>query len=105
MLSSVRKREAMVITLLLSMSITSEYYFVGIYFNTFHYWSCFYIDKCPDDQEDVSSWETWYCYWEITYECIRAFYATADADEEKMILHEKENVESKYDNYFADGDD
>ncbi len=61
-LSSIRKREAMVITLLLSTSITSEYYFVGIHFNAFHYWSCFYhnyicsIDKCPDDQEDSSSW-------------------------------------------------
>jgi hypothetical protein len=37
-----KKREAIVITLLLSMSIRSEYYFVGIFFNAFHYWSCFY---------------------------------------------------------------
>jgi hypothetical protein len=40
-----------------------------------------------------------------SYECIRAFYATADADEEDVILHEKGTVESKYDNEFNDGED
>jgi hypothetical protein len=33
----------------------------------------------------------------MTYECIRAFYATADADEEDIILHDKGTVESKLD--------
>ncbi len=42
---------------------------------------------------------------DITYECIRAYYATADADEEDVILHEKETVESEYDNDFDDGED
>jgi hypothetical protein len=42
---------------------------------------------------------------DITYECICAFYATADADEEDVILHEKGTVESKYYNDFNDGDD
>ncbi len=59
----------------------------------------------PDDQEDNSSWDTWYSYQDITYECIRAFYATADADEEDVILSEKGTVESEYDNEFDDGED
>ena len=42
---------------------------------------------------------------DITYECICAYYATADADEEDVILHEKGNVESEYDNDFDDGED
>jgi hypothetical protein len=33
------------------------------------------------------------------------FHATADADEEEIILHEKGTVESEYENYFGDGDD
>jgi hypothetical protein len=37
---------------------------------------------------------------DITYECIRTFYATADADEEAVILHEKGTVESEYDDDF-----
>jgi hypothetical protein len=41
----------------------------------------------------------------ITYECICAYYATADADEEDVILHEKGTVESEYDNGFNDGED
>jgi hypothetical protein len=63
------------------------------------------IDVGPDDQEDVSSWDTWYFHQDITYECIRVFYATADADEEEVILYEKRIVESDYDNYFDDGED
>jgi hypothetical protein len=59
----------------------------------------------PDDQEDNSSWDTWYLHQDITYECIRAFYATADADEEDVILREKGTVESEYDNNFDDGED
>ncbi len=39
----------------------------------------------PDDQEDNSSWDTWYLHQDITYEFICAFYATADADEEDVI--------------------
>jgi hypothetical protein len=50
----------------------------------------------------VSSWDTWYFHQDITDECIRAFYATADADEEDVILHEKGTVESEYDNNFND---
>jgi hypothetical protein len=42
---------------------------------------------------------------DITYECIRAFYATADANEDDVILPEKETVESEYDNDFDDGED
>jgi hypothetical protein len=40
----------------------------------------------------------------ITYECIRAFYATADADDEEIILREKGTVKSEYEDDFADGD-
>jgi hypothetical protein len=95
----------MYITLSLSTSILSEYYFVGIYFNAFHYLSCFCSNnKCPDDQEDSSSWDTWYLHQEITYECICASYATADADEEDIILHEEGSVESEYEDDFAHGD-
>ncbi len=36
---------------------------------------------------------------------IRAFYATADADEEDEILHEKGTVESEHDDKFNDGED
>ncbi len=34
--------------------------------------------------------------------CIRTFYATADADEENVILREKGTVESEYDNELDD---
>ncbi len=37
---------------------------------------------------------------DITYECIRAYYATADADSEDVIL-----LESEYDDDFDDGED
>jgi hypothetical protein len=56
----------------------------------------------PDDQEDNSSWDTWYLNQDITYESIHAFHATADADEEDVILHEKGTVESEYDDEFND---
>jgi hypothetical protein len=59
----------------------------------------------PDDQEDNSSWDTWYLHQDITYEYIRAFYATAHADEEDIILHEKGTVESEYDTELDDGED
>ena len=59
----------------------------------------------PDDQEDNSSWDTWYLHQDITYECIRAFYATADADDKDVILREKGTVESEYDNELDDGED
>ncbi len=49
--------------------------------------------------------DTWYCHHDITYECIRTYYATADADEEDVILHEKGTVESEYDNDFGDRED
>jgi hypothetical protein len=42
---------------------------------------------------------------DITYECIRAYYATANADEEDVILGEKGAVEGEYDNDFNDGVD
>jgi hypothetical protein len=42
---------------------------------------------------------------EITYECIHAFYATADADEDEIILQEKGTVEIEYEDDFVDGDD
>jgi hypothetical protein len=51
----------------------------------------------PDDQEDNSSWDTWYLHQDITYESICAFFATADADEEDVILREKRTAESEYD--------
>ncbi len=59
----------------------------------------------PDDQEDNSSWDTWYLHQDFTYESIRVFYATADEVEEDVILHEKGTVESEYDNEFNDGED
>ncbi len=46
-----------------------------------------------------------YFHQDITYECIRAFYATADADEEEVILREKGTVESEYDDDFDVGED
>ncbi len=63
------------------------------------------IDVLPDKQEDASSLDTWNFHQNITYECICTFYATADADEEDIILHEKGTVESEYDNDFDDGED
>jgi hypothetical protein len=33
------------------------------------------------------------------------FYATADTDEEDVILHKKGTLEGEYDNDFADGED
>jgi hypothetical protein len=42
---------------------------------------------------------------DITYESIRVFYATADEDEEDLILREKGTVESEYDDEFDDGED
>ena len=42
---------------------------------------------------------------DITYECIRAYYATVDSDEEDVILRKKGTVESEYDNDLDDGDD
>ncbi len=42
---------------------------------------------------------------DIIYECIRAFYATADADEEDVIFHEKGTVESEYNDELDDGKD
>jgi hypothetical protein len=51
----------------------------------------------PDEQKDNSSWDTWFCHQDIVYECIRAFYATADADNEDVILREKRTVESELD--------
>jgi hypothetical protein len=59
----------------------------------------------PDDQEDDSSWDTWYLNQDITYESIRTFYATADEDEEDVILREKGTVESEYDDEFNDRED
>ncbi len=46
-----------------------------------------------------------YLHQDITYECIRGCYATADADEEDVILSEKGTVESEYDNELDDGED
>jgi hypothetical protein len=42
---------------------------------------------------------------DITYECIRSFYDTSDADAEDVILHEKGTVESEYGNDINDGED
>ena len=42
---------------------------------------------------------------DITCERIRACYATADADEEDVILHENGTVESEYDNGFDEEED
>jgi hypothetical protein len=42
---------------------------------------------------------------DITYECIRAYYATVDSDEEDVILLKKGTVKSEYDNDLDDGDD
>jgi hypothetical protein len=59
----------------------------------------------PDDQEDNSSWDTWYLHQDITYKSIHAFYATTDADEEDVILRAKGTVENEYDDEFDDGED
>ncbi len=53
----------------------------------------------------ILDWDTWYLHQDITYDCIRVFYATADADEEDVILCEKRTVESEYDDEFNDGED
>jgi hypothetical protein len=42
---------------------------------------------------------------DITYECTRTFYATADANEGDVILCEKGTEESEYDNELDDGED
>ncbi len=54
------------------------------------------LDVHPDDQEDNSSWDTWYLHQDITHECIRAYYVTIDSDEEDVILRKKGTVESEY---------
>jgi hypothetical protein len=59
----------------------------------------------PDYQDDNYSWDTWYLHQDINYDCIHAFYATADADEEDVILLKKGTVESVYDDEFNDGED
>jgi hypothetical protein len=46
---------------------------------------------------------TWYLYQDITYECIRAYYATVNSDEEDVILRKKGTVESEYDDDLDDG--
>ncbi len=42
---------------------------------------------------------------DITYECIRAYYATINSDEEDVILQEKGTVESEYDDDLDDDKD
>jgi hypothetical protein len=42
---------------------------------------------------------------DITYECIRAYYATINSDEEDAILRKMGTVESEYDDDLDDGDD
>ncbi len=42
---------------------------------------------------------------DITYECIRGYYATVDSDEEDVILQEKGTVESEYDDDLDDDKD
>ncbi len=73
--------------------------------------SCFHkqykcsLDVHPDDQEDNYSWDTWYLHQDITYECISAYYATVNSDEENVILRKKGTVESEWDDDLDDGDD
>jgi hypothetical protein len=64
-----------------------------------------HFDVLSDEPNNANSWDTWYCHQDINYECIRVYYATADADEEDVILREKGTVESDYDNDFDDGED
>jgi hypothetical protein len=59
----------------------------------------------PNEQEDLNFWDTWYCHQDITNECIRVHYATADADEDDVILREKGTVESECDNDLIYGED
>jgi hypothetical protein len=42
---------------------------------------------------------------DITFECIRAYYATIDSDEEGVILQEKRTVESEYEDDLDDDKD
>ncbi len=42
---------------------------------------------------------------DITYESIHVFHATADADEEDVMLREKGTEESEYDDDLNDGED
>ncbi len=39
------------------------------------------------------------------YECIRVFYATANANEEDVFFCEKGTIESEHDDDFDDGED
>jgi hypothetical protein len=41
----------------------------------------------------------------VSNESIHAFYATTDANEEDVILHEKGTVESEYGDEFNDWED
>jgi hypothetical protein len=42
---------------------------------------------------------------DITYECIRVYYATVNSDEEDVILCEKGTVKSEHEDDLDDGDD
>ena len=90
--------------LLQSMSLLSKYRFICgpnsldcVYSS--HISSCllFSVNKCPDDQEDAGSWDTWFLDADITYSCIRQYYDTeAGQGENVTIMEEGGAIESDY---------
>ena len=64
-----------------------------------HIYSCllFSVNECPDDQEDASSWDTWFLDADITYTCIRQYYDTeAGQGDNVTIMEEGGAIESDY---------
>jgi hypothetical protein len=60
------------------------------------YCSLFSVNESPDDQEDVSSWDTWFLDSDITHTCIRQYYETDAGREENVAIMEKGTIESDY---------
>ena len=90
--------------LLQSMSLLSKYRFICgpssldcVY--SFHMFSCllFSVNKCPDDQVDAGSWDTWLLDDNRTYTCIRQYYDTEAGQGENVTIFERGGaVESDY---------
>jgi len=56
----------------------------------------FSVDECPDDQENASSWDTWFLDSDITYTCIHQYIDTDAGKEENVAIMEKGTIESDY---------
>ena len=85
------------------MSLLSKYHFICgpysldcVYSSHISLCYLFSVNECPDDQEDASSWDTWFLDSDITYTCIRQYYDTDAGQEENVAIMEKGTIESDY---------